>query len=154
MTKVKTVEFETVERTVEEFECDNCGMVVGDDDVYTSLCTKGDHDHITFMDGRYEKHHLCNTCVDLENVWDIREKKDYLRERWKGIAQTSFDSGVFLISIFVACLIIAGMFVGGVVTPDGGDVGYIITEWLIGTFLAALIIIAATAMFYWFLEGT
>ena len=90
--RVTTTEYETVERTVRQYECDECGHVMPDDSELTTVAMAPGDVHIEQPpvyngpgiadDVDVTHRHLCESCSGLRTAIHLDRQVSLIRERW------------------------------------------------------------------------
>lgn len=153
MTKTEVIEYETVERTEQRYQCDHCEIIVPEDDIITIGYVEGEpRSTARFSDTTVDQMHLCDDCINLREALEVREQKDYLRQRWEG-----FASGINIISHWAIPVLSAAIGTGiillaGVVSEESKDPGLILSDLVVGGSIFGLVLIVCLSCM-WILMG-
>lgn len=136
MAKITVTEYETIEKNIDKFECDECNAIVDESDINTVQIHEGDLANHKRID-HVEKKHLCEDCSGLGRVLSVREDKEKMKTRWEGF-RGHFDY-----------VLMAGFFLSGF----GMATGILIFMGFISTHAATGVIWASDGFVAFFFLG-
>lgn len=149
MTRVTEIEYETTEKEVQKYKCDNCKSVVGEDGINTAVLFPRDAERK--QNWNYgeivenESKHLCEECIGLRRALRVREKEEYLKARWEGLREKGVSGINILLPIFTAAFTGLTLIIGGIIEPgDGLSPGYILAETVTGAIAGVICLAVAT----------
>ena len=91
MARVTITEYETVEKKIDHYECDECGVLMNDDELTTVIMVPGDqaNERPPFYNGIDDTYtddvvyrHLCESCSGLRTAIHMDQQANLIRERW------------------------------------------------------------------------
>ena len=82
MVQVTEIEYETTEREVTRFKCENCGYI-GEEEEFSTVDYHDTTDPSS-IDHPDKREHRCEKCVGINKRLEVDAKKEYLESFWKG----------------------------------------------------------------------
>lgn len=148
MGKITVTEFETEEKEVEKYKCDECKTIIDKNNVNTVHYFDGVQPHFRAQTGGDDIKYLCEDCVGLKHALRIREKKNYYREFWNGFRG---ERGLQIVTLLPVWSLVSGFGIFWLMEknpePEMGVIEQLILSWagfflfLIGALLVLFILL-------------
>lgn len=129
MGKITVTEFETEEKEVEKYKCDECKTIIDKNNVNTVHYFDGVQPHFRAQTGGDDTKYLCEDCVGLKHALRIREKKNYYREFWNGFRR---ERGVEIVTLLPVWSLVSGFGIFWMMEKmelDTGVLGHLMVSW-------------------------